>query len=558
MQTKFRFFLAITMLLTIATVFNACKKDDPEPPEAKITAFAVTNAGAEANLRVEGAIDGSNILVVVPYETDVTKLVIDVQVSTGATVIPASGSELDFTDPRNFVVTNGDLTSTYAVTVTKADPTSPVLTGIKVEAAATGVQYEVSINIISRTITVTLNTLQSKVVKVSNIQVLPAGTTWDLAPPVTAPDIIDLGANPAPTLTLSFAGQTSVYNFETNVTQAGFNPNNTSTLMDKSSVAGFLPSVINSNESRGAAFNGQYVVIPTRKEGNHMYYWDVNAGGDHSSMSMTEVAGGTWVVSDAKMVGNAIYASNMVNAQDQIFKVYRWDSVTDDTPEVVLEWVVGEPVSPAVTIRLGDALSIIGDPATNGYIITSNFPFSNPQNQFYVWEVTNGTPVSEPVIWTVNPVEGARIGQYGRINPIPGETERYLVSGAEMGIAVINKQGQVLYEIPDAIIPFRAYDPNVFEYNGGRYLSYTVNREWQANGSFVQVVNITEGATVLEGLQALTEQNIANRIVYTKIFGNIADVWISAVNEVAFSAQGKPRVLAFTVLNGFIVLEFSN
>jgi hypothetical protein len=248
----------------------------------------------------------------------------------------------------------------------------------------------------------------------------------------------------------------------------------------------------------------------------------------------------------------------MVNQDGQIFKVYRWDSVTDETPEVVIEWPLGDPVSPAVAIRLGDALSIIGDPATNGYIIASNFPFSNPQNQFYVWEFTNGTPASEPVIWTVNPVEGARIGQYGRINPIPGETERFLVSGAEMGIAVINKQGQVLYEVPETVIQFRAFDPNVFSYNDGRYLTYTVNREWDANGAFMQIVNITEGADIVEALQALTDDNIASKRVHTKIFGNIADGWINASNEISFSTQGKPRVMAFTVLNGFIVQEFSN
>ncbi len=557
MKTSLKIFSAFLLLFAVSVSFFACDNgDDPEPKEAKITAFAITNAGASANQRMEGVIEGTNILVAVPYETDVTKLIVEVTVSTGASVVPASGTELDFTNPRNFVVTNGDLSATYQVTVERAAPTSPVVTGIAAEAASTGETYGVSIDIIAKTITITLNNLQSKIVKVSGVQVLPAGTTWQIAPVVEAPDVFDLAANPK--MTLSFAGTTSEYSFVANVTQAGFNPENTTTLMDKSSAAGFLPSVINSNESRGAAFNGQFVVVPTRKEGNNMYFWDVNAGGDHSAMSMTDVSGGTWAVSDAQFVGNTVYASNMVNQAGQIFKVYRWDSVTDETPEVVLEWVVGDPVSPAVAIRLGDALSIIGDPATNGYIIASNFPFSNPQNQFYVWEFTNGTPAAEPVIWTVNPVEGARIGQYGRINPIPGETDIFLASGAEMGIAVINKQGQVLYEVPESVIQFRAFDPNVFNYNGGRYLSYTVNREWDATGAFMQIVNITEGANIVEALQALTDENIASKRVHTKIFGNIADVWISACNEVAFSAQGKPRVMAFTVLNGFIVQEFSN
>lgn len=557
MKTSLKLFSLLMLLLAVSVSFYACNEDDPpEPKEAKITAFAVTNAGAAADQRIEGAIDGTNILVAVPYETNMTKLVVEVQVSTGATVVPASGTELDFTDPRNFVVTNGNLTTTYQVTVEKSEPTSPVITALSAEASSTGESYGVSIDIIAKTITITLNNLQSKIVKISGVQVLPAGTTWQIAPVVQAPDVIDLDADPK--MTLSFAGETSEYNFIANVTQAGFNPENTTTLMDKSSAGGFLPGVINTNESRGAAFNGQYVVVPSRKEGNNVFYWDVNAGGDHSAMNMTGVSGGTWVVSDVKFAGDAVYVSNMVNQDGQIFKVYRWDSVTDETPEVVIEWPLGDPVSPAVAIRLGDALSIIGDPATNGYIIASNFPFSNPQNQFYVWEFTNGTPASEPVIWTVNPVEGARIGQYGRINPIPGETERFLVSGAEMGIAVINKQGQVLYEVPETVIQFRAFDPNVFSYNDGRYLTYTVNREWDANGAFMQIVNITEGADIVEALQALTDDNIASKRVHTKIFGNIADGWINASNEISFSSQGKPRVMAFTVLNGFIVQEFSN
>lgn len=557
MKTTLKIFFGMTLLFVSAFIFNSCKpEDEPKPKEALITAFTITNAGAQGNTPIEGSIEGLNILVAVPYETDVTSLTAEIEVSEGASVIPTSGSTLDFTNPRNFVVTNGDVTNTYQVNVEKAAPTSPVLTGLAAESVSTGDDYGVNIDIIAKTITITLNNLQSKIVKISNVQVLPAGTTWSVAPVVEAPDLIDLDANPV--MTLSFAGATSEYDFVANITQAGFNPGNTSVLMDKSSASGFLPSIINSNESRGATYNGQYVVVPTRKEGNHMYYWDVNAGGDHSAMSMTGVSGGTWVISDAKFVGNAIYACNMVNAQDQLFRVYKWESVTDETPEVIIEWVVDEPVSPAVAVRLGDAISIVGDPSNNGYIIASNFPFSNPQNQFYVWEFTGGTPVNEPIIWTVNPDEGARIGQYGRINPIPGENDRLLVSGAEMGIAVINLEGDVLFEIPDNIIPFRAYDPNIFSYNGGRYLSYTVNKEWLGNGAYIQVVNITDGANAVEALQALTEENIGSRIVYTKVFGNIADVWISACNEIAFSQAGKPRVMGFTVLNGFIVLEFSN
>lgn len=554
MKTTLRFLSVGIFILLFSLPFMACDPEEVEPIEARITEFAITNAGAQANTRVVGTIDGLNIVLNVPFETDLSRLTVDISLTSGATVIPATGSTLDFSSPRNFVVTNGALTATYRVTVQKLDPVNPVVTGLTVASAATNVPYEVAIDMIARTITVSFNNLQPQVVRISNVRVLPAGATFTINPLLRETDIVDLAANPV--INLSFAGRTNEFKFVTNITNVGFNPANTAVTLDRSGAGGLVPPVIATNHSRGAAFNGQFVVVPTRLDGNHMYYWDVNAPATHLSMSMTGVTGGTWVISDAKFVGNTVYASNMVNARNQVFRVYRWDSVTDDTPEVVLSWTVGAPTAPAVNIRIGDALSIIGDPATNGYIIVSNFPTGNPQNQFLVWRFTNGTPSAEPEIWTVNPREGVRIGQYGRINPIPGESNLFLVSGAEMGIAIMNRQGEIIHEIPDAIIPFRAHDPSIFTFNGARYLTYTVNREWQPNGAFIQVVNITDGATALDALRALTTENIAQRIVYTDVFGSVQDVWISAVNEVVM-VGGRPRIMGFTALNGFRVVQLN-
>lgn len=541
------------LLLGLSLSLVSCKKDDPDPEkEAKITAFAVTNAGGAGNVRIEGAINNLNILVAVPYETNVTALTVEVALSEGATVVPASGSTLDFTEARNFVVTNGDARNTYVVTVQKAEPTTPVISAIKAKSATTGEEYGTAVNLVDKKVTVTFNELQSTRIVIYDLEVLPAGTTYTTS---TGKDTLDLAASSS--ITLSFAGEQAVYTFEANITEAGFNPTLTTTLLDRSAASGLVPGVIDNELSRGAAFNGRYVVAPSRKEGNHVYYWDVQGSGEPQELSMTGVSGGTWAVSDVQMVGNSIYVCNMVMNLGQEFKVYRWNGFDDETPEVVISFTTATPVSPALGIRIGDALSIIGDPATNGYIIASNFPHNNPQNQFYVWKFENGVPAAQPEIWTVTPMEGLRIGQYGRITEVPGEPDRYLVSGAEMGVAVINGQGQVLYEVPDVIIPYRNYEPRVFEYNGGRYLSYTINKEWQAQGAYMQVINITEGNGIVEALQGLKANNIAQKTVHTKIFGAIADGWISASNKVAFATDGKPRILSFTVLNGFIVQEFS-
>jgi hypothetical protein len=154
--------LGLIMVISFAISFTSCSDDDdPTPVEALITEFAITNAGGAGDLRVEGAISGFNILVVVPFETDVTALVTDITLSAGASVVPASGTAQDFSTVRNFVVTNQDVSNTYQVTVELAEPTSGVITDITIVSSVTGEVYATEINQGERLITVTFNDLQS-------------------------------------------------------------------------------------------------------------------------------------------------------------------------------------------------------------------------------------------------------------------------------------------------------------------------------------------------------------------------------------------------------------
>lgn len=67
--------------------------------------------------------DKKTITVTVPYGTDVTDLEFTAEVSEGATLSPASGSKLDFTDPVEFTITNGKTSTKWVVTVKVADET---------------------------------------------------------------------------------------------------------------------------------------------------------------------------------------------------------------------------------------------------------------------------------------------------------------------------------------------------------------------------------------------------------------------------------------------------
>jgi len=552
-RTNLSLMAGMLVFLMAGIVFTSCEQDDEPEPKAEITSFTIVNAGADGNTSVDGTIENTSITVGVPFKTDVTALVPEIEVSEGATVTPSSGEALDFTDPRNFVVTNGDVENTYEVSVNKLDPTSPVLVSLDVTSVTTGENYESSIDQGAESVTVTYNELQSHTVVLKNVEVGPSGATYTTS---SGTDTLDLSSDQ--TLSVAYSGDSAHYNITANVTSAGLDPATASIVMDKSAASQAVPTEIEDNNSRNAAFNGEYVFVTSRTNGPHVYYWDVNATVDEVNelAGIDSLSGGTWTVSDVQTVGDAIYVSNMVMNSGSTFKVYKWENVEDTVPEVVLEYTVS-----ADNQRFGDAVSIIGDPSQDGWIAASNFPGFGGEadnNNFYVWKASGGEFPAEPEVWDVQVESGNNLGQYGRVSEIPGMDNRYAVTGAEMGITVVDGSGNAQFEVPVNLIQTRSYDPSIFEYNGGMYLSYTINREWEANGAWYEVVNITEGADAVEGLSNLSDSNIADKKVYSKNFSGAADPWISSANRVAFDANGDPMVMAFTVQNGFIVEGFTN
>ncbi len=541
----------LALLMALAIGFTSCENDDdPEPAEALITSFSIINAGANGDETIEGSINDMEIVVAVPFETDLTALIPEISVSEGATVVPESGTELDFTEPRNFVVTNEDVSNTYSVTVERAEPTSGVINSITLKSASSDEVYETDIDQSTFTITITYNELQNSRAVIDEIELLPEGTTYTTS---SGTDTLDLSASE--TITLSYAGEETTYTFDSNVTEAGFNPENTTTLIDKTGASGTVPSIINNENNRGAHFDGELVYIASRQDGNHLYYFDVDDPNAEPAGSLTineTISGGTWLISDIRVKGDYIYVSNMASEADQEFKVYRYNGKDDEDPEVVLSYTI-----PGDDIRLGDALSIVGTPPENGYIFASNFAFPDNASEFYVWNFDDGE-AGEATVMPIDPIEGLRIGQYGRVTEIPDEPDRLLVTGAEMGIGVMDFDGNILAETYEPLVQSRSFDPTIFNYNGGTYLSYTVNREWESN-AFYEVINITEGETMEEAILALTPENIESKRVYNfEIGGNPDALFVGATNGVGFSEDDKPRIMAFSLQNGFIVQEFSN
>ncbi|MBS4062744.1 MAG: DUF4623 domain-containing protein, partial [Bacteroidetes bacterium] len=310
------------------------------------------------------------------------------------------------------------------------------------------------------------------------------------------------------------------------------------TVMDKTIAGGALPAIIdNAGNNRGAGFNGTHVFVASRQNGNHVYYWDVNnPSADPLELDLTGVTGGTFTLSDLNVVGNHIFVSNMVFVGG-VFKVYHWNGVAAQ-PTVLLEFTSDA--------RLGDAFTVIGDPATSALLVASGHATKN----FYAWEIVNGAiPNTTPTIYTINEIEIN--ASFGRLTKVPNEN-MFIASGSGMGVLLLDNQMNVLAQVPKAWFPWWAMYSQVFHSSGQRYLAYSHVKS-PPNENMLYVLDISEGATVAEALQILAASTFADKVVHTLNLGTIgngnASVGFDLVDDM---------FMAYSAGNGFAVQHFTN
>lgn len=123
---------------------------------------------------------------------------------------------------------------------------------------------------------------------------------------------------------------------------------------------------------------------------------------------------------------------------------------------------------------------------------------------------------------------------------------------------MLNKNFNVEFEIErDMPIQGRAMDPHFFEYNGIRYLTYTINREWAPNEAFLEIVALTDGTNYVEGMKALADKSIDQVSVFKKpITSNATSgaAWVSACNSVKV-VNDKVYVFGYVCEYGALVFE---
>jgi hypothetical protein len=310
------------------------------------------------------------------------------------------------------------------------------------------------------------------------------------------------------------------------------------TVMERTTSAGNLPAIIdNSGATRGAGFNGRYVFVASRQNGDHVYYWDVtNPNAPVQELNISGVTGGTFTLADLTAVGNHVFASNMV--MPGVFKIYHWNSISAQ-PSVLIEYNTG-------TARLGDAFTVVGDPDVFAMIIVSQ----HGGKSFYVWAMENGElEFDEPLIVPFDELPANL--NFSRVT-FPDGVDEYPIISGPAGVFVIGDDDDIILTIEQSFFPGWPMYANVFTYEGGRYFAYMHVKDNPA-ANVMYVLDITEGEDVLEALQILKNGTFADKVVHSYDMGSIPNGNASVSMDVVIDNFGNLWLMGFAAGNGFVV-----
>lgn len=564
--------------LGLAALLSCEQKEDTAGGALEVTGVAILNSGEDGQTRAEGVLSGTTFNIEVSPLSDISAAVLEITAPEGVTTTPANGATVDFEangGEQALIANRGTEVKNYTIKVTKAELADELMLSELTISGVASVSYTVSQP--DKTISISCSNLTGTVARISGFVLNPStATVKETLPALVTPEEgepymeVDLAADGDKYIVIANGSEEKRYDITATVSEAGFDASTAEIVLDQRLGSG-LNASLGTNNTRSSFFDGQYVFFASREGGNNVYYYDINdATKTMKSLNMGEsviTSDSDWAISDVRVAADGgIYVSSMAMTKDKKFNVYYWENV-DAAPVKILSYTVGDPVNNATKVRIGDALSILGDPRTDGYIVTSNFASGNQnQAQFYMWKVTGGTVAAEPeIVDLIGQYEGASaadpaMGQYSRITEIPDDPTHYIATGAACGLLILDSEFQVEFELKrDTPVQGRAQDPHFFEFNGVRYLTYTVNREWAANDAYLEVVALTDGDNYVDGLKGIANKAIDEISVYKENITNTATAgakWVAATNNV-FVDGDDLYVFGYVCEYGAMVVKFT-
>ncbi len=256
--------------------------------------------------------------------------------------------------------------------------------------------------------------------------------------------------------------------------------------------------------TRGAAFDGEYVMVPSRFGSVNPHLLkvsDLKAGIINKvNLNTTNVTGGTLAVQTGAFVNGNLYVFNVSSAVG--FKMYYYENYKENynKPPLVITVPVGDlPIATTYNTRFGENTSVNLDENGNGYIYMPN----NPVQHILRLKISNYTQVVERSVLPL-PVSGMTFGMsYNQI----GNSSQYLCTSYGVPMYIMTDGGSIVSPIATSVFEASAAGARIIYFNNERYLMYMTAGINSSSVTVFKVYNITRGKTIEEAIGYFAAQS---------------------------------------------------
>ena len=293
-------------------------------------------------------------------------------------------------------------------------------------------------------------------------------------------------------------------------------------------------------DTRGADFDGQYVLVVTRTDNKpHLLKVDDLKAGNINRIPYNMGA----------LANGHIYMATLAGGKPSPLKIYYWETPTSK-PEVIFNSTVQD--IPESGKRYGDNMSLNIDKNGDGYIF---FGENTAQNILRL-TISNHKNVSEPTILPADPKMKVAMNIYRYEN-----TGDYLYSGLAMPITLSGNAAEKKFSLSADHQPAEAVAARAFMFTNKRYLITCSAGFGSASKATptLYVFDISKGNNLAEALEHFDAAS-EHEPVYTFILGGAGNGAPSPCTNfyIERDAQGKDAKLylfASRGESGFVIVE---
>lgn len=269
----------------------------------------------------------------------------------------------------------------------------------------------------------------------------------------------------------------------------------------------------NSASTRWASFDGEYVLVVSRKGGTNPHLLkvsDLKEGNINPLMLNNEgVTGGTFPICCGAVINGRTYINNLSGGGKwSPLKIYYYETPAS-APEVILNLTL-DTIEGANT-RHGDNVSFNLDEKGDGYVYFG----SNNAADVLRFTIKNWKEIDPASAVVLGSATGAN--SYPTINRIWG-TDNYIFSGINMGPQIVDESLSVQYSLKSTSVPSQSTASRIISFNEERYLVTVTAGRTEDVTPTMNVYDITKGGDSLTDCLARFESG-DRKPVYTFIIG---------------------------------------